>query len=117
MIRTTGQIIKARREELGMSQDELAEKVGYKSRSAINKIETLSGREPKTSMLKKFACALNCSVSYLMGWEESDPEMLASIMADPEIIEVSVKFSKLNPTNRDFVKSTIEMLLKKQEDA
>ncbi|WP_277408935.1 helix-turn-helix domain-containing protein [Lacrimispora xylanisolvens] len=34
-----GQIIKQRREELGMSQEELANKAGYKSRSSINKIE------------------------------------------------------------------------------
>ena len=31
--------IKARREKLGMSQEELATKLGYKSRSTINKIE------------------------------------------------------------------------------
>ena len=31
--------IKKRREELGMSQDELAQKLGYKSRSTIAKIE------------------------------------------------------------------------------
>ena len=31
--------IKARREELGMSQEELATKLGYKSRSTIYKIE------------------------------------------------------------------------------
>lgn len=31
--------IKARRLELRLSQDELAQKLGYKSRSTINKIE------------------------------------------------------------------------------
>ena len=31
--------IRKRREELGMSQEELAKKMGYKSRSSINKIE------------------------------------------------------------------------------
>ena len=31
--------IRSRREELGISQDELAKRVGYKSRSSINKIE------------------------------------------------------------------------------
>ena len=36
---TIGQRIKIRREELNMSQDDLAKKVGYKSRSSINKIE------------------------------------------------------------------------------
>ena len=33
------QRIRNRREELGMSQDDLAQKMGYKSRSSINKIE------------------------------------------------------------------------------
>ena len=33
------QRIKERRESLGMSQEELAKKLGYKSRSTINKIE------------------------------------------------------------------------------
>ena len=36
---TIGQRVKIRREELGMSQEELATKVGYKSKSSINKIE------------------------------------------------------------------------------
>ena len=31
--------IKSRREELGLTQDELARKLGYKSRSSIQKIE------------------------------------------------------------------------------
>ena len=34
-----GQRIRKRREELNMSQDELARLMGYKSRSSINKIE------------------------------------------------------------------------------
>ena len=34
-----GERIKFRREFLGFSQDELAQKTGYKSRSSINEIE------------------------------------------------------------------------------
>ena len=37
--------IKARREKLGMSQEELATKLGYKSRSTINKIEYVRYRK------------------------------------------------------------------------
>lgn len=55
-----GNIIKNRREELGMTQDELAIKVGYKSRSSINKIE-VDGRDLPKSKLKLFAKALNIS--------------------------------------------------------
>ena len=35
---TIGQRIKERREELDITQDELAKRLGYKSRSSINKI-------------------------------------------------------------------------------
>ena len=61
--------IRQRREELGMSQDELAEKLGYKSRSTIAKIE--SGENDITqSKIVAFAHALETSPSYLMGWSK-----------------------------------------------
>lgn len=50
---TIGQRIKVRREELNMSQEELAKRIGYKSRSSINKIELdlYSLRSPKSRLL------------------------------------------------------------------
>ena len=62
-----GDRIKKRREELGMSQEELAKKVGYKSRSSINKIE-IDGRGLPQSKIVAFAKALRTSPAYLMGW-------------------------------------------------
>lgn len=60
--------IRARRIELNMSQEELANKLGYKTRSAINKIE--SGiRDISQSKIEQFAEALYTTPSYLMGWE------------------------------------------------
>lgn len=61
--------IKLRREELGMSQQELAYKLGYKSRSTINKIE-LGLRDINQSKISEFAIALSTTPAYLMGWEE-----------------------------------------------
>ena len=61
-----GQRIKNRRKDLGMSQQELAELVGYKSRSSINKIE-LGKNDILQSTIKKIASVLNCTPSYLMG--------------------------------------------------
>lgn len=61
--------IKKRREELNMTQEELATKVGYKSRSSINKIE-LGKTDIAQSKIKAFADALNTTTSYLMGWDE-----------------------------------------------
>lgn len=66
-----GERIKYRRELLGMSQDELAKKVGYKSRSSINKIET-DGRGLPQSKIVAFAKALETTPAYLMGWEQAE---------------------------------------------
>lgn len=69
-----GDRIKKRREELGMSQEELAKKVGYKSRSSINKIE-IDGRGLPQSKIVAFAKALETSPAYLMGWIEIAEEL------------------------------------------
>lgn len=66
---TIGQRVKIRREELGMSQEELATKVGYKSKSSINKIE-LGFRVLTQSKIKIIADALETTPSYIMGWDE-----------------------------------------------
>lgn len=64
-----GERIRDRRIELGMSQDELAEKMGYKSRSTIAKIEK-GVNDVVQANIVKFAEVLNTSVAHLMGWEE-----------------------------------------------
>ena len=48
-----------------MSQQELAEKVGFKTASAVNKIE-LGLRDINQSKVKAFAIALNTTTGYLM---------------------------------------------------
>ena len=63
--------IKARREELGMSQEELAKKLGYKSRSTINKIE-LGKNDITQHKIVAFAKALQTTPAYLMGWIDED---------------------------------------------
>lgn len=64
-----GDNIKERRETLGMSQDELAEKMGYKSRSTIAKIEKGVNDVTQTNIVK-FAEVLRTTPAYLMGWEK-----------------------------------------------
>ncbi len=66
-----GKRIKKRREELGLTQDELAAQTGYKSRSSINKIERGGNDLPQTKIVA-FARALRTTPSYLLGWED-DP--------------------------------------------
>lgn len=64
------QRIKARREELGMSQEELANKLGYRSRSTINKIE-MGKNDITQTKIKAFADALQTTPGYLMGYDTS----------------------------------------------
>lgn len=68
---TIGNRIRNRREELGLSQDELGKRLGYKSRSSINKIE-LDQRNLTQSKIKAIANALETTPSYIMGWDEPD---------------------------------------------
>lgn len=63
------QNIKTRRIEIGMTQDELAEKLGYCGRSMITKIE--AGKVDLTqSRILAFAKALDIDPGELMGWDE-----------------------------------------------
>lgn len=71
MEKTIGQRIRDRRIELNMSQDELAKKVGYKSRSSINKLET--SRNLPLKKVQSVAKALDVMPSYLMGWTDETP--------------------------------------------
>ena len=63
--------IKARRTELKMSQDTLAELTGYKDRSSIAKIEK-GDVDLSESKIREFAKALRISPQELMGWEDAD---------------------------------------------
>ena len=71
--------IKIRREFLKMTQDELAKKLGYKTRSSVNKIELGLSDIPQ-SKIEAFAKALNTTPGDLMGWDDDD-ELLKKIGA------------------------------------
>lgn len=68
---TLGDRIRSRREELRMSQEELATRLGYKSRSTIAKIE--SGENDLTqSKIVAFAEALSTTARWLLDYDDSD---------------------------------------------
>ncbi len=68
--------IRFRREQLGMSQEELAKKIGYKDRTAVSRLEA-GKRQIKQSMIQQLADALHTTPSYLMGWEEEETEQIS----------------------------------------
>lgn len=63
-----GDRVKKERIRLGMTQEELAKKAGYSSRTSINKIE--NGRPASLKVVHKLAKALNVSEWYLLGSDD-----------------------------------------------
>ena len=61
--------IRQRREELGMSQEELAARMGYRSKSSITKIEKGVNDIPQNK-IEDFAAALHTTAAWLLGREE-----------------------------------------------
>lgn len=87
-----GDKIRKLREEKGLSQEELAQKMGYKSKTSIHKIEQGITDLP-LSKVSEFANILNTTSSYLMGWED-EPNMIQPRFKNAEIIK-SVRKKKL----------------------
>ena len=69
---TIGDRIKSRREELGWTQEELAMKMGYKSKSTINKVE-MGKVDISQKRIPQYAKVLMTTERYLMGWDEAVP--------------------------------------------
>lgn len=65
-----GERVRNRRIELDITQEELAQKLGYSDKSSISRIEKSS--KLTLNKVQLLADALNVSPSYLMGWEEEN---------------------------------------------
>lgn len=70
-----GRYIKERREELQLTQDDIALATGYKHKSSINKIELGIVDVPRKK-IPAFALALNVSEEELLGYDY-DPDVAA----------------------------------------
>ena len=68
---TIGKNISLIRRSLGLTQEELATMMGYKSKSTINKIE-LGINDIPQSKIVQFAEVLGTTPAALMGWDEDD---------------------------------------------
>ena len=76
-----GERIRQRREELNMTQEELAKKVGYTSRSSVAKVEANANGMVQSKLIL-FANALQTTPAYLLGWENEQSEKKNDIITD-----------------------------------
>ena len=88
---TIGEKIAKRRRELGMTQEELAEKIGVRGKSSVCRIET-SGDNLTVTTLRKYAKALGLSATSLLNEEYSGkPVIIKQMFNEDEYVEVTIK--------------------------
>lgn len=112
---TTGERIKQRRKELGMTQAELAKKTGYTDKSSIAVIE--SGKNNlRQSKIQAFADALDCDPLWLIGLDEQEPEEIppyyidADARAAAEFLHHNPKYKVLFDAARNVSEKDIEFV-------
>lgn len=91
-MKSIGERIKLRREELNLSQEDLAKKIGYQSRSSINKIE-LGYQNLRQSKIKEIAEALETTPSYIMGWDDEQEKPTPDNEDELDMAEVVSRLS------------------------
>ena len=102
--------IKMLRTAQGMSQGDLAKKVGYVGRSAISKVES-GDRDISQSMIAKYADALGVSPTFLLYGEEETP---ADASKGGRVDEFVKLFQQLTDEQQILIISSIKGILSNQ---
>lgn len=117
MKNTIGSRIKARRNELKMSQRELAARMGYTDHTTITRIEA-GKSDPPQSRVAQFAKVLGVTPGHLMGWDQ-EPEELADIAArvllDPEALQMVTDYFTLSTSDQYAVRLMVSSMAQKKE--
>lgn len=112
---TIGRNISRMRKNLGMTQEDLAKMMGYKSKSTINKIE-LGINDIPQSKIVRFAEVLGTTPAELMGWNEEEREFPVEQKpaenGEP-LSETMIIYHRDGKTvKREFTKDQMDMLIK-----
>ena len=113
---TVGFRIKQCRNNLGMSQRELAMKMGYSNHSTITRIEAGKVDLPQ-SRISQFAEALDTTPAYLMGWEGAEPEEVgafaAEVLQDPALVKLIKNYRAMSEADQYALRLMAESLATK----
>lgn len=112
-----GQKIKARREELRLTQRELATRLGYSDHTTLARIET-GKTDPPQSRIVAIAKALGVAPGYLMG-DGATPEHLGALAAkvvnDPKLQKLAEEYLLLDEADRAAVSALVSGLAAKKK--
>lgn len=89
---TIGERIKQRRLELGLSQEDLAKRLGNKSRASVCTVEK-DKEDLTTDRIRKYAEALETTPAYLMGWTDK-VELPSKNDSMDKVMELSKQFAE-----------------------
>lgn len=105
---TIGERISQRRQELGLTADEVASELG-KSRATVYRYENGDIEKFPVDALEPIAKVLKTTPQYLMGWENSDDQKERSA---PELSETDRKAIELFQQMDEQSKQTFIQLMK-----
>lgn len=108
---TIGERIRAARKERGLTQDELAERIGMNGRH-LSRIETGKLGAPKRTLLR-IAEGLDIAVEDLADAEPPTPVRPA--LPDPELYEQFQAVSRMEEEDRKAVKRILAAMIVKQQ--
>ena len=114
-----GKNIADARKRAGMTQEELALKVGYKTKSAINKIE-MGKRDLPQKKIAMFASALGTTPGHLLGWDVAPAEagaLAARVLKDPEAFRFMRDFMTLSEADKYALQLVLASIKTKKADA
>ena len=116
---TVGNNILLLRKQLGLTQEELAKLMGYKSKSTINKIE-LGINDIPQSKIVKFAEVLGTTPAFLMGWSESEAQNQSATSMEKESLTDAEQllldlFNQVPEESQQMVLDMIKIALKKNK--
>ena len=100
--------VKARRESLGLSQGELAKRLGLNSRSSISRIEN-NGDDITLRDVGRLAKALECSPLYLMGWDEEENKPIYKKITNDD--DINTLYDRLDAKQKKLVQDIIKGFL------
>ena len=114
---TIGDRVRARRIEKGMTQSELAQRLGYKSKSSVAHIE--NGRDIPRAMIVELSEILDTTPGYLMGWndEQTRPETITTEPLTGDERRLLDLFRQLTPKEQGNIIGRAELLAEQHREA
>lgn len=111
-----GERIKKRRKELGWSQLDLAERMGY-NKSTVSRIEKGEVDLPQ-SRIDQFARVMSTTPGYLFGWDvepEDAGAIAAKVLKDAEAFQMVQEYFRLSETDKYAVRLLVKSLATKEK--